>query len=205
MHPYRMQTLIKERGKDQVANAAQRNSVYQTIEALLRAGLIEVKGTSREENRPERTVYQATEQGRWTFLEWMRTALSTPAREFPEFPAALSHLAVLEPKDAREQLEKRIRALEERLAEHDTPFPGLPPVLLLESEYMAAVLRAELEWLRGICAELKSGRLRWSERGLRAAAAQFQSPPEEEPGSESKASGSSTSSRSRRAAKARRS
>jgi hypothetical protein len=32
-----MQTLIKERGKDQIANVAQRNSVYQTIAALKRA------------------------------------------------------------------------------------------------------------------------------------------------------------------------
>src|SRR5579862_2576078 len=60
MHPYRMQTLIKERGKDLVANVAQRNSVYQTIDALRRAGLVEVREMSRDERRPERTVYQAT-------------------------------------------------------------------------------------------------------------------------------------------------
>jgi DNA-binding PadR family transcriptional regulator len=47
MHPYRIQTLIKERGKDQIANVAQRNSVYQTIAALRRAGLIAVRETSR--------------------------------------------------------------------------------------------------------------------------------------------------------------
>jgi hypothetical protein len=34
MHPYRMQALIKQRGKEQIANVAQRNSVYQTIAAL---------------------------------------------------------------------------------------------------------------------------------------------------------------------------
>src|SRR5579863_6293570 len=60
MHPYRMQTLIKQRGKDQVANVAQRNSVYQTIDALVSAGLIRVCGTAQEENRPERTIYEAT-------------------------------------------------------------------------------------------------------------------------------------------------
>src|ERR1700704_4347600 len=64
MHPYRMQTLIKQRGKDQIANVAQRNSVYQTIDALRRAGLIKIRGRSREERRPERTTYEATEEGR---------------------------------------------------------------------------------------------------------------------------------------------
>src|SRR6185503_10115553 len=76
MHPYRMQTLIKERGKDHVANVAQRNSVYQTIDALLRAGLISVRETSREENRPERTIYEATDAGRETLRAWVRTVLS---------------------------------------------------------------------------------------------------------------------------------
>src|SRR5579862_1024856 len=90
MHPYRMQALIKERGKDEIANVAQRNSVYQTIAALRRAKLIAVRETSRQERRPERTVYEVTEEGRRTLGRWMRIALSTPAREFPDFPAALS-------------------------------------------------------------------------------------------------------------------
>src|SRR5579862_1201460 len=63
MHPYRMQALIKERGKDQIANVAQRNSVYQTITGLRRAGLIAIRETSREERRPERTIYKVTEEG----------------------------------------------------------------------------------------------------------------------------------------------
>jgi len=53
MHPYRMQQLIKERGKDKIANVAQRNSVYQTIEHLHRAGLIAVRATARDERRRE--------------------------------------------------------------------------------------------------------------------------------------------------------
>ena len=64
MHPYRMQALIRARGKDRVANVAQKNSVYQTIEALLRAGLIAVQGTVRDDNRPERTLYATTAAGR---------------------------------------------------------------------------------------------------------------------------------------------
>ena len=34
MHPYRMQQLIKERGKDEVINVRQRASLYQTIDRL---------------------------------------------------------------------------------------------------------------------------------------------------------------------------
>ena len=56
MHPYRMQRLIKQRGKDEVINVRQRASLYQTIDRLLRAGLIAVRGTARAERRPERTI-----------------------------------------------------------------------------------------------------------------------------------------------------
>src|SRR5262245_60362256 len=155
MHPYRMQALIKERGKDQIANVAQRNSVYQTIAALRRAGLIRVRETSREERRPERTVYEATEDGRQTLLIWMRTALSTLAREFPDFPAALSLAAGLKPKEVCRLMESRAVALEKRLAELQAPIPGLPRLFLLESEYMAAVVSAEIKWLRALIKDLR--------------------------------------------------
>lgn len=89
----------KERRKDDVVNVAQRNSVYQTIDRLLRDGLIAVRETSREENRPERTVYQPTDAGRDTLRQWMRTMLSARAREFPEFPAALAFMPVLPPDE----------------------------------------------------------------------------------------------------------
>jgi DNA-binding PadR family transcriptional regulator len=177
MHPYRMQVLIKERGKDLVANVAQRNSVYQTIEALLRAGLIAVRETSRQERRPERTIYEATEEGRRTLRAWVETVLSTPAREFPDFPAALSLVMVLSPQEARAQLEGRIEALETRAAELERPIPGLPRLFLLESEYLAALARAEIHWLRGVLADLRAGRLTWSEAWLRRMSAQLAAPP----------------------------
>jgi len=161
MHPYRMQTLIRQRGKDKVANVAQRNSVYQTIDALERAGLIEVRETSREENRPERTVYGATEAGRRALRAWVRAGLSTPAREFPEFPAVLATLyGVDDPRELRALLEARIAALEPRLAEHEAPFP-IPRLFLLEEEYMAAMTRAEIAWLRAIVADLRTGKLKF--------------------------------------------
>src|SRR5918997_5272181 len=115
MHAYRMQQLIKERRKDDVINVAQRNSIYQTIDRLHRDGLIVVRETSREENRPERTVYEITEPGRETLREWMHTMLSTPAREFPEFPAALAFLPVLPPEEVLAALRERAATLEARL------------------------------------------------------------------------------------------
>src|SRR5579863_2008296 len=154
MHPYKMHTLIKERGKDQIANVAQRNSVYQTIRGLLRAGLISIRETERDERRPERTIYEITPQGRKTLRTWMETMLSTPAQEFPDFPAVLSHVAGAKPDELRALLQQRVPALEAKLAGLEVEMPGLPRVFTLESEYLAAIVRAELVWLRGVVADL---------------------------------------------------
>ncbi len=168
MHAYRMQQLIKERHKDDVVNVAQRNSVYQTIDRLLRAGLIAVRETSREENRPERTVYEPTEAGRETLREWMRTMLSTPAREFPEFPAALAFLPVLPPDEVEAALRDRIAALEGRLSALDAEMKEsatfLIRVFMVESEYQRCVVAAELDYVRGLADDLRAGRLDWDFR-----------------------------------------
>ena len=99
MHPYKMQRLIKERGKDEVINVEQRASLYQTIQRLDRDGLISAQITIRDNKRPERTVYEITSHGRAIALEWMRQILSTPTSEYPEFPAAISFLPLLSPDD----------------------------------------------------------------------------------------------------------
>jgi DNA-binding PadR family transcriptional regulator len=179
MHPYRMQLLIKERGKDEVINVTQRASLYQTINRLEREGLIAVQSVSQEENRPERTVYELTGTGRQTMLDWMRQILSTPAQEFSEFPAAMSVLAVLTPKDARQQLERRVTALELELKRIDgilakTSF--LPRLFLLEMELLRASCATELKWVRSVVEDLRSGKLTWSEKWLRKMAKEFAEP-----------------------------
>ena len=165
MHPYRMQRLIKERGKDQVINVEQRASLYQTINQLLREGLIAPWETTRPEGFPERTLYKLTDLGRETASEWMREMLSTPAQEFPEFPAAVSLLPLLTPQDAQHQLELRAVRLGEQIAALDqelqTYSATLPRLFLLESEYMKRMLETELEWVRSIIADLQNGQLVW--------------------------------------------
>ncbi len=167
MHPYRMQQLMKERGKDRVANVAQRNSVYQTIERLQRIGLIRARETSREERRPERTTYELTPEGERVIRDWLRTMLAEPATEFPQFPAALASLLILEPDEVRAQLEHRVERLTAKVAGTKAAIARIPRIFVLEEEYLLAVWRAELRWLRGIIESLRDGELSWTEAGLR--------------------------------------
>src|SRR5437899_3325275 len=107
LHPYKMQRLIKDRGKDEVINVGQRATLYRTIDRLRRIGLIRVVESKRDDKRPERTVYALTDKGRETWREWILDALATPTRSYSEFPAAVAFLPLLDPGDVLEQLEKR--------------------------------------------------------------------------------------------------
>jgi DNA-binding PadR family transcriptional regulator len=174
MHPYRMQQMIRERGQDQLVNVAQRNSVYQALDRLVRDGLARPRGTVREAGRPERTEYEITDSGAATLRRWLVEMLPVPAREFPEFPAALAFLPILPPDQVRELLTARVAAIRDRLTavEAGAP-PGLPRLFLIEDEYRAAMLRAELQWLRGVVDDLAEGRLAWDEEFIRATLAAF--------------------------------
>jgi DNA-binding PadR family transcriptional regulator len=167
LHPYAMQRLIKEWGKDQVINVGQRANLYKTIRRLQDAGLVGVRQTERDQNYPERTVYELTEAGREAASRWIAEMIAAPRNEFPQFPAALSFVMLLGPEQARQALEQRAAALAERLAEVDAAlaqYSGLlPRATLIDDEYERALLTAELSWLRGVIDDLQSGALTWSD------------------------------------------
>ncbi|KPH10823.1 PadR family transcriptional regulator [Rhizobium acidisoli] len=176
LHPYRMQRLIKERGKDEVINVMQRASLYQTIQRLEREALIAQQKTVRDDKRPERTVYEITEKGRHVALEWMRAILSTLTREYPEFPAAVSFLPLLTPEDVASQLELRAKAIESELRRIDEALQeaqAVPRLFLLEMEYARALHATELSWVNSIVEDLSAQRITWTDEWLRQIAAKF--------------------------------
>jgi DNA-binding PadR family transcriptional regulator len=166
LHPYGLQRLIRLWGKDQVVNVGQRASLYKTIQRLQRAGLVAVAHTERDHQFPERTVYELTDAGRARAREWLTDMLAVPRNEFPQFPAALSFAMLLGPEQLLTVLERRRALLRESLAALDEQLGGtydhLPRVTLIETEYQRAVAAAELGWVDGVVADLRSGELHWS-------------------------------------------
>jgi DNA-binding PadR family transcriptional regulator len=169
LHPYAMQRLIKLWGKDRVVNVGQRANLYKTIRRLLDAGLIAVRQTERDQQYPERTVYELTDAGSRVTLDWLTDMLARPRNEFPQFPAALSFIMLLAPADAATVLAERAATVREQLSAADADLLGsadLPRVVTMDDEYLRAMLAAELRWLDGVVADLRSGALTWSEAEL---------------------------------------
>jgi DNA-binding PadR family transcriptional regulator len=176
LHPYGIQRLIRRWGKDQVVNVEQRANLYKTIKRLHEAGLISVRQTERDQQYPERTVYELTQDGRRELPAWLTDMLATVRNEFPQFPAALSVAMCLPPDQLMAALERRAAALRESLAGIEEVVnryrDALPRVTMLDDEYRRAVTAAELAWIDGVLDDLRTGALTWSEEQLTSVAAE---------------------------------
>lgn len=173
LHPYGIQQLLKEWGKDQVVNVSQRAGLYRTIDRLLAGGLIAVRQTERAQQYPERTLYEVTDEGRAVAREWLEQMLSSPKAEFPVFPAALSNLLMLSPAEAVPVLERRASRLLAQRADlerqTDEAATELPRITLIEDEYRLALLDAEVRWLQAVLDDMRNGDLSWSPEALASA------------------------------------
>lgn len=168
-HPYEIQRLIRERKKD-FASSTQR-ALYHAIDRLVKAGLILPVATSREGNRPERTVYQLTDDGYDSFVGWLGELLAQPLPEYPLFTVAISFLAYLPMETALQALTARAIELEGELAGIEARLIGLGQrlhrLLLLELEYVRTLRQGELAWVRTLMQDMREGRLTWDAEALR--------------------------------------
>ena len=173
MHPYQMQSLLRLRHKDEIL-ALKRGSLYHAIGRLVRDELITAKSTEREGRRPERTTYAVTAAGRKEFTRILRHIIAVPRRESSEFMAAMSFLVHLTPAEALPRLEERAHHLENQISDHTAGITAASAFVLrinlVESEYLIAMLKAELAWVRNLISEISSGTLAWDLKSVLKAA-----------------------------------
>lgn len=164
MHPYEMQRLLRLRHKDEIL-ALKRGSLYHAIGRLERDQFIAAKSTSRNGRRPERTTYAITATGRKEFARVLRHIVATPRRESSEFMAAMSFLVHLTPDEALPRLEERARHLEDEIGSLSAGIAAaskhVQRINLVESEYLIAMQKAELVWIRSLIGEISKGALTW--------------------------------------------
>ena len=159
MHPYEMAATLRERHKEDSIKLRY-GSLYTVIELLVRVGFIKAKKTTREGNRPERTVYEITKTGEAEIRDWMREILSTPVKEFPQFEAGLSLLPALPPSEAVDVLETRVEFLKKDIEKikrglKDAKSNGLPALFSIETEYWLAGLETELAFVESLIERIR--------------------------------------------------
>ena len=151
MHPYEMAATLRERRKEESIKLRY-GSLYTVIELLVKAGFIAPKKTTREGNRPERTVYQISNAGEAEMRGWMREILSTPTKEYPRFESGLSLLPALPPQEVTDVLATRVEFLKKDIEQikaglQQAKAMELPALFSIESEYRLAGLETELDFV----------------------------------------------------------
>jgi DNA-binding PadR family transcriptional regulator len=161
MHPYEISTTLRTRGKERSIKLNY-GSLYSVVGALEKHGLITAQETVREGRRPERTVYAVTEAGLAEFEDWLAELISTPTSEPSSLEAALSLAAGLPPDEVARLLQQRCQRLEIDVAGLQAGVDlsraqGLPDLFLVETLFSIAMLKAELDFVRTLAADIRSG------------------------------------------------
>jgi DNA-binding PadR family transcriptional regulator len=159
-HPYELSTTLRERRKEQSIKLNY-GSLYAVFEALARDKYIHAMETTRDGNRPEKTVYEITPEGKLFMLEWMREIVSIPVKEYPQFEAALSLLPVLPPEEVITLLETRIRILKKTLdsideGKQEEKLLKLPRLFSIEGEYYETMVLAECKFVQALLKDLQN-------------------------------------------------
>jgi DNA-binding PadR family transcriptional regulator len=165
MHPYEMQRLLRERHTEELL-PLKRGSLYHAIDRLAKDGLIEAAGTSREGRRPQRTTYRLAKGGEEELLRRLRQTIATPEPGSPVFMTCISFLVHLTPADARDHLEQRARLLEREITGYEQGLAHtsgrVARIHLVEIEFLLAMRKAELTWVRGLAEDIRARRLTWT-------------------------------------------
>lgn len=151
MHPYELARRLTDSGKDRSVRF-NRGTLYTVVRQLVKAGLIAPREVVRDTQRPERTVYALTAEGREELRDWLHESVAVPQTEYPLFGVALSLVGAIPPEDAVRLLKMRSASLGEeitstRATAQEARSHGVHWVFLAEDEYRARVLQAERDYV----------------------------------------------------------
>jgi DNA-binding PadR family transcriptional regulator len=161
MHPYEVAQTLRSRAKHESVRLNY-GSLYGVVESLEKRGLIRARETVRAGRRPERTIYEITDDGIREATDWLWELLAMPAKEYPQFMAGLSFMPALSPEEVASALRNRAQILEAKLAGmrgvlRATADAGLPRLFSVEAEYDEVMTDAELDFVRRLLKEIEDG------------------------------------------------
>lgn len=165
MHPYEMYQLLRKRRNDRIVKVRP-GSLYHTVERLARQGLVEATGTEREGNRPERTTYEVTPEGRRLLEQRVAELIESVVYEFPIFPVALSEMHSLTRREATIRLNRRADELDALIEDTDAAVTvaqsnGVLEAYWISADYLRTMFAAERDWIRTTINRLESKELPW--------------------------------------------
>ncbi|NMO01180.1 helix-turn-helix transcriptional regulator [Gordonia sp. TBRC 11910] len=165
MHPYDMVQTAVARREDRLA-PIRAGSLYHAVARLEAQGHIQIHDVVRDGNRPERTVYAITEQGRTAYRAAVTGMLGTAPAEYPQLFMALALAHDLPRERAAELLTARIESMKAEQRDlqgaHDhARAKGVPEMFFLDGGCRLATLATQIDWLTDLVHRLHTGQIGW--------------------------------------------
>lgn len=165
-HPYDVYATMRARREEQTVKLSA-GTLYHTINRLAEAGLLTELGTECPGNRPERTVYRITAEGRRRLDDRVRELLREPVQEYPQFPVAVGEMHNLPADEAAAMLRERTIALDSRLETLDAVLELLerrdvPRRYWLDLDLVRNSTSAERDWCSRTAQIIADGAIDWS-------------------------------------------
>ncbi|MGI8417629.1 MAG: PadR family transcriptional regulator [Nakamurella sp.] len=165
-HPYEMYQVLMRRREDVIVKLRP-GSLYHAIAKLAESGFVRATGTERDGNRPERTTYEITRDGRHLLESMVGSHLAHPVNEFPIFPVAVAQAQRLPKADALHHFKYRLSVLEREVSVMKSAYQelidgGKPQHVILDLDYLIVMRESEIAWLTTTITALESGQLEWT-------------------------------------------
>ena len=163
VHGYFLRRELMTWHVDEWANI-QPGSIYNALKSLKRDGYVQENGTEAAGKRPERTIYQTTQQGVVELLRLLRQTLWT-VEPFDTQPvmALTSFMFLLSRAEVIAALKFRISEIDAKIASNgfdieDVARSTTTPAYVREIFELSSLrLRAEQDWARGLYDRVLAG------------------------------------------------
>jgi DNA-binding PadR family transcriptional regulator len=164
LHGYAMRQRLGERAYDRLPGV-KASSLYDAVRRMDAAGLIRADETGRAGNRPDRTRFVLTPDGREALDAWIEESLADDT-DPDALPAALSFMYPLGSSRVIQVLRGRLERMSTALRMDDEELrhadsAAANPIFLSEHRYQLARRRAERDWLASFVAALEQSELTW--------------------------------------------
>ena len=168
MHAYEMYQLLITRRNDLIVKVRP-GSLYHTVERLAGQNYVRATGTERAGNRPERTTYEITPEGKDALTRRVESGLEKYVYEYPLFPVVLSEAHNLEADAAVLRFRRRVADLDDWLADLDLALAaaraeGVQERYWMTADYIRKQIASEREWLATTIERIESKDLPWLSR-----------------------------------------
>lgn len=152
-HGYRIKSILTDPGFA-LWFPIEDASIYAMLRSLTKQGLAQVTGEERDGNRPSRTLYRITAEGRTALASDLTASWDTIAENGRPIHAVLAARDEFEPEEIVAGLQSRLAGLTARRERLDVLAPRAPSPLLARRE--GALLDAEIAWAQTELAQLTS-------------------------------------------------